>query len=394
MADPLVVRRSWGRRSADTHSSAPLISTVLQVVLVVVAVLGALWLVYELGTIILLLVFSILFAYLVAPLVAFVERRLVIGRRRRELSRGVAIGIAYLVIVGAIALLFAWLAPYVTDAVKQAPQRTQTANGRPLGDVSGWLRFPGVSASMIDGVVSAATSAIDAGARRIATAFVHLAAFLPWLVLIPILSFFLLKDAQALTQATMRLLPERWRSHAPTLLNRIDTALAAYIRAQLVACVVVGAIVGVGLTALRVPFGAMLGVAAGIAEFVPLAGPLAIALISAGIAALRAPIAAVWVLLFLGVLRVLEDYVIYPRLVGSTVHLRPLAVILAVLAGGELGGVVGVILSVPFLAIASAVYRYKGDDGRSPLGLNRPTPREHGPESTNWRGPSGLRPRG
>jgi predicted PurR-regulated permease PerM len=186
--------------------------------------------------------------------------------------------------------------------------------------------------------------------------------------LIPILSFFLLKDAQTLTHAIVGLLPERWQSHAPALLDRMDTALAAYIRAQLVACLIVGAIVGVGFAVLRVPFAALLGVAAGIAEFVPLVGPLVIALVSAVIAAFHAPIDVLWVLLFLGVLRVLEDYVIYPRLVGSTVHMHPLGVILAVLAGGELGGVVGVLLSVPTLAIGSAVYRYVDESSR-PDGL-------------------------
>ena len=337
--------------------------TVVRLVLVVLAVFGALWLVYALGTLILLLIFSVLFAYLVAPLVAFVQTRLAVGRRRRELPRGIAIGIAYLVIFGAVALLLAWVAPHVVDTVKQAPQRMQTMNGQPLSFIYRWLHLPGVSASMIDRAVSTAISAVEAGARQVATALVYLTAYLPWLVLIPILSFFLLKDAQTLTQATITLLPERWRSDAVALLDRVDTALAAYIRAQLVACVLVGVIVGVGFAALGVPYAAVLGVAAGIAEFLPVVGPVVIALVSAVIGGVHAPMTAVWVLLFLGVLRVLEDYVIYPRLIGANVHLHPLAVILAVLAGGELGGVVGVLLSVPFLAIASAVYRYVSESG-------------------------------
>jgi predicted PurR-regulated permease PerM len=189
-------------------------------------------------------------------------------------------------------------------------------------------------------------------------------------VLVPILSFFLLKDAQAFTQGTIRLLPDRWRSHVPALLDRVDAALAAYIRAQLVACLLVGTIVGVGFSLLHIPFAAVLGVAAGVAEFLPLVGPLVVALVSGVIAALHAPATAIVVLLFLGVLRVLEDYVIYPRLIGSTVHLHPFAVILAMLAGGELGGVVGVLLSVPFVAIASAVYHYLGDSPRDLTTIN------------------------
>jgi predicted PurR-regulated permease PerM len=359
MADPFLVHRSSGRRAADTPSRAPDISTSVRIVLVVVAVLGVLWIVYQLATLILLLVFSVLFAYLVEPIVTFVQRRL--GRRRRELRRTVAIATAYLIILSALALLLAWLAPRVTDAVRQAPQRLQAAEGASVSVVYSRLHVLRLSSSMIERAVSTATSALEAGARQLATAFVHAAAYVPWLVLIPILSFFLLKDAQALTHGMIGLLPEGWRSHAPALLDRMDTALAAYIRAQLVACLIVGVIVGIGFTALRVPFAAVFGVAAGLAEFVPLLGPLVIALVSAVVAGLRAPTAALGVLLFLGVLRVLEDYVIYPRLVGSTVHLHPLAVILAVLAGGELGGVVGVLLSVPTLAIASALYRYWSD---------------------------------
>jgi predicted PurR-regulated permease PerM len=333
--------------------------TALRVSLVVLGVVAALWLAYQLGTLIILFVFSVLFAYLVAPLVAFVQRRLTVGGGRRPLPRGAAIGLAYLAMFGVVALLVAWAVPRVAAAVKAASAGLPgVANGQSLALVYDWLGRLGVSPSMIERAVSAANSTIGMAASRIAAAFVHVSAYVPWLALIPIVSFFLLKDAQELTQASIRMLPARWRVHAPALLSRIDRALAAYIRAQLVACLIVGTIVGVGFAVLRVPFAPVLAVGAGLAEFVPLVGPLVVAVVSAATAAFRSPMSALWVLLFLGVLRVVEDYVIYPRLVGSRIHLHPLAVILAVLAGGELGGVVGVLLSVPTLAIWSAVYRY------------------------------------
>jgi predicted PurR-regulated permease PerM len=378
LADLFLAHRDPGRRAADIRSSASVAVTVLQAALVVCAVLGALWIVYALGTVILLLVLSVLFAYLVGPVVAFLQHRLAFGKRR-QLPRGLAIGIAYLVFFAAVALLVTWVAPYVADAVKEVPKRMQAANGQPFTIADGWLRRVGVSASIIERGSATATGAVEAGAKRVAGAFVHVAAFLPWLVLIPILSFFLLNDAQTITKAGIRQLPERWRPHAPALLARMDAALAGYVRAQLVACFIVGGIVGVGFALLRVPFAAVLGIAAGIAEFVPLVGPLVIAVTSAIIAGFRDPMAAVWVLVFLGVLRVIEDYAIYPRLIGSSVHLHPLAVILAVLAGGELGGIVGVLLSVPALAIGSEVYRYfsesRADDaGSSDETLERADP--------------------
>ena len=81
----------------------------------------------------------------------------------------------------------------------------------------------------------------------------------------------------------------------------------------------------------------MLGVIAGALEFVPLVGPLIIGVAATAIAALHSPGLAVRTAVFLAVLRVIQDYVIYPRLIGRDLHMHPLAVILAVLAGAELG---------------------------------------------------------
>ena len=81
-------------------------------------------------------------------------------------------------------------------------------------------------------------------------------------------------------------------------------------------------------------------------------------LIASIVGAVQAPILVLWTMGFLGVLRVAEDYVIYPRLIRRGIELHPLAVIVAVLAGAELGGVAGMFLAVPFVAIATVVYRH------------------------------------
>src|SRR5260221_14099082 len=104
MADPLIVKSPSGRCETDTYSSAPDICTVLRVVLVTLAVVGALWLVSAIRTVLLLLVFSVLFAYLVAPLVPVVHRPLAARRPRRgrEPPRAIAIRAAHLALFGAI----------------------------------------------------------------------------------------------------------------------------------------------------------------------------------------------------------------------------------------------------------------------------------------------------
>ncbi len=142
------------------------------------------------------------------------------------------------------------------------------------------------------------------------------------------------------------------------MFKELNATLAAYIRAQLVACVLVGTICGVAFAVLGVPYPVLLGVLAGVLEFVPLIGPLLAGIVASIVAALHAPLSALWVCGFLGVLRIVEDYVVYLRLVRHGVHLHPLAVIVAVLAGLELGGVAGMFLAIPAVAIASVIYRH------------------------------------
>jgi predicted PurR-regulated permease PerM len=112
---------------------------------------------------------------------------------------------------------------------------------------------------------------------------------------------------------------------------------------------------------LGIPYPLLLGVLAGVMEFIPLVGPLLVAIVVAIVAALHAPILAFWAIGFLGILRLAEDYVIYPRLIGRGIHLHPLAVIVAVLAGADLAGVAGMFLAVPAAALASVLYRHWGE---------------------------------
>jgi predicted PurR-regulated permease PerM len=102
----------------------------------------------------------------------------------------------------------------------------------------------------------------------------------------------------------------------------------------------------------------VLGLLAGLLEFIPLVGPLVIAGIAVPVASFHSLALAFGGLLFLGVLRLAQDYVVYPRLIGHGVRLHPLAVILAILCGAELGGVAGIFLAIPAVAVLSVGYQH------------------------------------
>src|SRR6185503_15084850 len=103
----------------------------------------------------------------------------------------------------------------------------------------------------------------------------------------------------------------------------------------------------------------VLGLIAGILEFVPLVGPLTVAILAAVLALLHGGYGTTLVvLIFLGVLRIVQDYVIYPRIIGEGIHLHPLAVILAIMAGAELAGIAGIFLAIPVIAVMTVSYRH------------------------------------
>jgi predicted PurR-regulated permease PerM len=214
---------------------------------------------------------------------------------------------------------------------------------------------------------------VSATATEFATAALGYVVYIPWLVLIPILAFFLLKDAESFRRSALLMLPRgRWRWRGDEFFQDINSTLAAYIRAQLTACLFIGIICSLGFTVLELPGGLVMGVLAGVFEFVPLVGPVTIALLAALLAMFHAgPFNAFLVLLFLGVLRIVQDYVIYPRLIGQGIHLHPLAVIFAILAGEKLAGVAGIFLAIPVVAIITVSYRHwmehRGKEGIADL---------------------------
>jgi len=350
--------------------------TVLRVMLIALALAASLWIVYKLTHILLLIVLSIFFAYLVAPLVEFVHRPFTIGGRARTLPRGLAIGIVYLFLFGAVGLVIYLLVPRLgsqfPEFAEQARAYSKTVGGS-IERLNEYLRQRNVPPGFIEAINSNVPRMAEKIGEFVSVVATSVAGwmfiFVPWLILIPIFSFFLLKDAESFRRSALQMLPRgRWRWRGDEFFQDVNSTLAAYVRAQLTASLLVGVICGIGFAVLGLPNALVLGVLAGVLEFVPLVGPLLIALIAVLLAGLHSgPGTMLLVILFLGVLRIVQDYVIYPRLIGAGIHLHPMAVILSILCGAELAGVAGIFLAIPVIALLTVSYRHwmehRGSEG-------------------------------
>ena len=337
---------------------------ILRDLLIVASVGAAIWVAHRLGRIVLVLVLSMFFAYVIAPLVELVQHPISIRGGARRVPRGLAIAIIYLLLTGVLAggaaLLWPSASAQLDAAIVSVPAYTESFRVWERGWTRYYerLRIPLELRHSIDESVLGAGDASVGYARGSLLALIGILSDVPWLILVPVLAFFMLKDAAAIRRTILTAMPHRLQLRSHRLFEELNATLASYVRAQLFACAIVGSLSGIGFALLGNPYAVLLGVLAAVLEFIPLVGPLVVAVVAVTIAALHDPMLAVWTAVFLTVLRTVQDYVIYPRLIGRDIHLHPLVVILAVLAGVELDGIAGIFIAVPIVALVTVAARH------------------------------------
>lgn len=188
-------------------------------------------------------------------------------------------------------------------------------------------------------------------------------AFLGWfanLILIPVVAFYLLRDWDVMMARIRDMLPRRIEPTAVALASECDDMLSAFLRGQLLIMFLLGMIYTTGLFFVGIDLALLLGMVAGLASVVPYMGFI-VGIVAASIAALVQFgdwIHLLGVVAVFGVGQVLEGMVLTPLLVGDRIGLHPVAVIFAVLAGGQLAGFVGVLLALPIAAVVMVLLRH------------------------------------
>ena len=233
---------------------------VTQAVLLVAAAAALIWLLFALRMILLLLAFTAIFCYLIAPLVEIFEFSIRVGRFVLRVPHTVAIIIVYLLMAGAVAFTLEKVGPLLSDQLsaffenmpnyaKQLDQYVKQLSSLPAS-----YRLPLTWRQTLTDGVNTASAGLLNWLQDVALKTVRLAPYLVWLVLIPVLGFFFLKDAKAISDRLLSTLPAAdLRYRVAMFLKDVSETMAGYIRAQLLACLIVGVVVGVGLWLLDCP---------------------------------------------------------------------------------------------------------------------------------------------
>ncbi|WP_408954799.1 AI-2E family transporter [Natroniella sp. ANB-PHB2] len=178
------------------------------------------------------------------------------------------------------------------------------------------------------------------------------------LLLAPVLSFYILKDLSLMRRFGWSLVPRGYRSGLQKLLEGINLALFCFLKGQLIVSLLVGIMAILGLYVLEVKFALLLGVFAGITNVIPYFGPFIGALPAVIVASFNSFQLVVWVVVLFFIIQQIEGNIISPKIMGDELGLHPLLIIFALLAGGELFGIVGMLFAIPTVAIIKEVLNY------------------------------------
>jgi len=313
----------------------------------------------EAGCILLLL--AMFFAYVIAPAIDAVSRRVRLGRRRRPLPRPLSIVVVYVALFACGALAWHMAAPIVGQWVRvTAPaviDRVFTGDRRPsaVDRLYADVPLPGRAKQVTAEATMTLLAYVEGEVRAALGELVDAARYVRWLAVPPVIAFLLLAYAPGFRRSALRALPHghlQWRGDE--YLRDVNSALAGYVRAQLAAGVIVATACTAVFSLFHLPYAVSMGIVAGVLELVPVIGPLTVMLMAVG----QAEQHAVALVIVLAALRVVQDLVIYPRLIRRGMHLSSAAVILAVWCGAALNGAAGVVLAIPCAGFLSVSMRH------------------------------------
>jgi predicted PurR-regulated permease PerM len=297
--------------------------------------------------------FAIFFAYLMDPAVSRIQKW--------TRHRGRAIALIYLLFVILLGTLFFFVGPRTVREARRLgeawPSLTERVNTGDLAHAIGQERgWSGETTQLLQRVLSDPRLVDLAQQVGLRAAEVAKQAWL--LIVVPILAIFFLKDGRGFSEVGLSLVQSRpQREFLQDVLTDLNQMLAQFIRAQLELAALSLVVYISFMEATRVPYALVLGTAGGIMEFIPVVGPLVAGVVILAVALLMSYPHWLMLLCFLIGWRLVQDYVVSPRIMGQSMELHPLAAIFGVLAGAEIAGVLGVYLSIPVMASLRIVWR-------------------------------------
>jgi predicted PurR-regulated permease PerM len=301
------------------------------------------------------LTLSVFFYYLLRPIVNWLGNR--------GVNRGLSVVLIYLTFAAMFALfiILVWptLQEQIANFVQNAPTLVENLN-RQIENIQ---KSGGILSNIVpekSDLLSSLTNYLNQGAEWASgylNAFLaFMSSFVVVIATVPVVLFYMLKEGGKINDILLGIVPRKYRTDARAALEEIDDALGGFIVSRVVVNLILGGMMYVGFLIIGLPYSLLLTFISIILNFIPYIGALLAAVPIVIVAFIESPIMALWALIIIIVAQQIQDNILSPFIFGKTLNVHPVTIIILLLLGGNIAGVLGMLLSLPFYIILKIVW--------------------------------------
>ncbi|WP_019242699.1 MULTISPECIES: AI-2E family transporter [Bacillus] len=301
------------------------------------------------------IIFTTLLPFVIAAFISYLLHPVVETLYKKGLYRSVSILFIYLLFFGGVGFALYKGIPIVINELEDLMEQIPTFTAKYQGILDSIDRktskWPVEYKDKVQDAILFFERKIEDLLMKITGYLIKLFDFAILFMIIPVIAFYLLKDWERIKETAKNLTPLSARHQSTVFLGDVEKSLGSYIRGQLIVCVIIGALSALLLWLLKVKYSLLLGLIIGITNVIPYFGPIIGAIPALVIAMATSPKQVIWVAVIIFGLQFLEGNILSPLIVGKSLHMHPLIIILGLFVGGEIGGILGMLVAVPVLAI-------------------------------------------
>jgi len=314
---------------------------------------------------------SAIIVFLINPIVTFLTKR--------KISRSAAILITFFLIFSLIGIVILLAGPFIIEQfanflqVLPALISSLRSIAKAIENFLMDLRLGRIINMQPNDFIDELSRLLLAQGRRLLTLIPSVVGLITDVFLLIIVSLYLIIYLPSIDKSLADRLPDDLKDVYRNFLASMKASFTCYLLGLLAVMFTIGTLAGIGLWIIGLPFPALLGLWAGLTEIIPIVGPILGAIPAVIVALTIKPILALWVIVVFIIVQLTENYFLSPHLLGGAVRLNPILILFAIIAGGEIAGIIGVFLSVPVLVILSSIAKFLSDN----FSYER---EEHGPD--------------
>jgi predicted PurR-regulated permease PerM len=328
-------------------------------------------LLYEARAALLPFLIGSIMAYIMLPVVNWLDGRMRFAFRGRRVTRSLAVlvvyGLTILGIVGLLAFVIPLIATQLSVLGQRLPNLARQVYSAVPDVVQVWLdrynqavpeEIRVALEQSVQDMLQSLITALQAGAFRTVSVLFSTVGFVLGLLIVPLWMFYFMRDQPEMGVALQKVVPPAYREDMRNIRTLVDDVLSAYLRGQIVLSFAVAVMSTIGLELLGIDFALLLGTLSGILEVVPVLGPVLAAIPMIAVTLAAAPSKLLWVVLLAFAVQQVENLVLVPQISHSAVKLHPALSMIILVVGSAVAGALGLLLSIPVAAVARDLFTY------------------------------------